>query len=114
MIPSMAMAGGGNTKAHGKIRVYNKTNGDAYVILDQKVPPSSLADFNRKGGKRIPPGGQATFSGLKAGAHTYGAVYTPANVAPTTTDPDVTGRVNVTNGNTTNVNLNPVAATMAN
>ncbi len=109
MIPSLATAGGGNTKSTGKIKFINETDGDAYVILDQTSPPSSLADFNRKGGKRIPVGGNVTFTGLRDGRHTYGVVYTEANVAPTTTTPDETGAVSTSNGRTTTVTLGSVS-----
>ncbi|TWT54642.1 hypothetical protein Pla22_22920 [Rubripirellula amarantea] len=106
-IPSLAIAGGGNSKATGKIRFLNRTDGDAYVILDQTTPPSSLADFNRKGGKRIPAGGNVVFTGLKDGRHTYGVVYTEANVAPSSTTPDETGSVVTKSGEVKNVVLNP-------
>ncbi len=102
-VPSIASAGGSTT---GQATFTNKATVDAYVILDQTTPPA-IADFIKKGGKVIPPGGKFTFTKLKQGTHTYGVKFSATT--PTNTTPDKTGSFSVAKGKTTAVALTHVA-----
>jgi len=102
VVPSIASAGGGSTKATGKAEFTNTATIDAYVILDRNTPPA-IADFAKLGGVVIPPGGKHTFISLKAGKHMFGVKFSSAT--PAAANPSKTGEFNTSNGKTTKISL---------
>ncbi len=80
-VPSLAMAGGGNSKSTGTITFRNTTVSNAasartlFVIVGDNATlaraQAGAAAFAAEGGVTIPPGGSATFSNLRAGTQQY-------------------------------------------
>lgn len=81
LVPAAVEAGGGGGgKANAKIKVTNNGTDVLLVILDKTdAQIGAFADldaFLAAGGKAIDAGGNATFTGLKAGNHGVAAAYT--------------------------------------
>lgn len=83
LAPTLALAGGGGTKANATIQVTNTGSSILAVILDNATPPQDPNGFASAGGKILAAGEVATFKNLKSGSHTvYAAVINPNTSLP--------------------------------
>ena len=104
--PSLAMAGGGNTKKKASITFRNiAVNSDVYVILDANLATTNAGNFGARGGKVLGKGESTKYSKLKGGKHTYAfAVVAPGGAPPAPTAFTVKSTT-VAAGKNRNVNL---------
>ncbi|TWU48061.1 hypothetical protein [Rubripirellula reticaptiva] len=90
VVPSIAEAGGGNTKAKAAFKFVNTTTStseagrDVYVIVGttEFLQATTQSNFTSRGGKMIPPGGSVTIGNLKAGLQTYAFAHVNAGSNP--------------------------------
>ncbi len=84
IVPSVATAGGGSTKATSTLTFKNTNATDTvYVIVANAdtLATTTQANFVARGGKAINGVGSVSFSKLKAGVHTYAFARVALNAA---------------------------------
>ncbi len=108
-VPSAALAGGGSTKATARIRAVNRDS--SLTVLVAVDPSSSLSSattmdqFTDRGGKIINPGGNMTFSNLRAGNRSLVFAFVDSSTTSLSASDFSSRTVRVTSGRTTTVNL---------
>lgn len=95
-VPSMAMAGGGNSKTKGSIEVFNDSDSTVLVAVDPSDALSSsttLEEFMERGGRVLDGGERTEFKNLNAGNHDVVAAFASSSVTPSSFE-SATLRVN--------------------
>lgn len=106
--PSLAMAGGGGSKATGAIRfVLNQANSTAYVIVASadKLASTNASNFVRNGGRTISSNESVTISGLRAGIQNFAFAVVPQGSGVPSSNSFTLGAVRVDSGETVNISL---------
>lgn len=108
VVPSVATAGGGNTKATSTLTFKNARATDTvYVIVANAdtLATTTQANFVARGGKAINGVSSVSFSKLKAGVQTYAFARVPLNAPAPAPGTFTVAAQSLTAGKTTTVTL---------
>gem|GEM_PF-6168057 len=108
VVPSIATAGGGNTKATSTITFKNAVGtSSVYVIVADAatLATTTQANFSARGGKVLNGVSTVNFSKLKAGVQTYAFARVALNDAPPAPGDFITGAATLTAGKTVTITL---------
>lgn len=114
-VPSIATAGGGNSKKNGALQFCNVTDVrgpaiNAFVIVDPsdallaQLQAGNFANFAAQGGRVLTPGEKFTFQNLHSGRHRWATALSNAAV-PGPNDFAGVAHVEIKGGKTVTVNL---------
>ncbi len=107
-VPSIASAGGGNTKSTGTITFKNTSaTQDVYLVLSADrafVTSTTIANFSGRG-RVLGPNESTSYTSLKSSRYHYGFLATPTGVVPTSLSGNTIRSTNVAGGQTVNINL---------
>ena len=111
-VPSIANAGGGDTKKNGKLSFINQSGQTAFVIVDpsdallQELQAGNFNNFIAQGGRILTnPNETTTFDNLRSGNHRWATALTLNNGPPGAGDFSGIANVRIDGGKTKLVRL---------